>query len=193
MVRPTRVIQCYIPQAPQGAKGPGADVAVAVKSVNLSTLPSLRGRRGLVYAACCIAPDKVSRGLGREHATRSVAADGEGGTKSGGRRWVSWSPGGDDVGSVGQEMGLLHMEFGTSLGHVLVLPPSRETFVSVPAARSSSVLSPLPLGNLSRSCCTVLNRWSGISTELPRRVQRLGSRPCDKTGDPETSGLVTVG
>lgn len=57
--------------------------------------------------------EKVSRGLGQECATRSVALDGDGGTENGGWRWVSWTqetPGGDDAGTLGQEMGMLHME-----------------------------------------------------------------------------------
>lgn len=91
----------------------------AVKSVNLSTPPSLRGRRrggeGLsaLRATSWQTAEKVSHGLGQECATPSVAVDGDGGTEDGGWRWVSWTPGapsGDDAGTEGQEMGLLHME-----------------------------------------------------------------------------------
>lgn len=58
----------------------------AVKSVNLSAHPSLRGRRrggeGLsaLRATSWQTAEKVSHGLGRECATRSVAVDGDGGT-----------------------------------------------------------------------------------------------------------------
>lgn len=91
----------------------------AVKSVNLSTPPSLRGRRnggeGLsaLRAISWQTAAKVSRGLGRVCAARSMAVDGDGGTEAGGWRWVSWTPGapgGDDAGTGGREMGMLHME-----------------------------------------------------------------------------------
>lgn len=51
---------------------------------------------------------------------RSVAVDGDGGTKNGGWRWVTrtpGAPGGDDAGTEGQEMGMLHMEVHSYLGH----------------------------------------------------------------------------
>ncbi|KAM7408952.1 hypothetical protein PAMA_002599 [Pampus argenteus] len=65
-----------------------------------------RGREGLsaLRATSWQTAEKVSRGLGRECATRSVAVDGDGGTEDGGRRWVSWTPGapgGDDAGIEG--------------------------------------------------------------------------------------------
>lgn len=50
---------------------------------------------------------------GRSVLLVSVAVDRDGGTENGGWRWVSWTPGapdGDDAGTEGQEMGMLHME-----------------------------------------------------------------------------------
>lgn len=96
----------------------------AVKSVNPNTPtprtpPSQRGRwrggEGLsaLRATSWQTTEKVSCGLGQECATHSVAVDGDGGTEDGGWRWVIWTPGapgGDDAGTEGQEMGMLHME-----------------------------------------------------------------------------------
>lgn len=89
----------------------------AVKSVNLNT-PHLLSEGTEERAVCTESiswqtAEKVSRGLRQRCATCSVAADRDGGTQDTGWRWVSWTPGatvGDDAGTEGQCMGMLHME-----------------------------------------------------------------------------------